>query len=170
MHDPDELFFLNRINKGQVILVRMISPSIFQIIVLADVVVILVAIIVFWIIISLPIYFSAKVVTGGKASLGAAMGATVAGPIVYVLTFIATSFLFRAFLGGGLGLVALMFAFLAWLAVYKTAFQTGWLGALAITIIAVLIYVVLAVILTSFFEPFPGSFLNPIAPERGRPL
>ncbi len=144
----------------------MAIATTFQIRVLADIVIILIAIVIIWIIISLPVYFSAKVVTGGKASLGAAMGATLLGPIVYVLTFIATSVLLRILLGGGVGLLALIFAFLAWLAVYKAAFATGWLGALAITVISVIIYLVLAVLLTSFFEP--GRFLNPFGPHGGQ--
>ena len=97
------------------------------------------ALVVIWIIVSIPVYLAAKTLTDGRATLGQAMGTTLLGPIVYgIVSYLATFFL------GSLGitqasLISLILAFLAWLAVYKSSFKTGWLQALGIAILATVI-------------------------------
>lgn len=51
------------------------------------------------------------------------------------------------FLTGFLGLLGAILVLIIWLALVKHFFDTGWLRALAIAIVAVIFYVVLAVIL-----------------------
>jgi len=49
----------------------------------------LISLVILWIIVSIPVWLAGKAITGGKASFGSALLATLAGPIVYFLvTFI----------------------------------------------------------------------------------
>ncbi|MCQ5377141.1 MAG: hypothetical protein NO516_03725 [Candidatus Methanomethylicia archaeon] len=100
-----------------------------------------VALLIIWVIVSLPVYLIAKIITGGRATLGQAMGATLLGPIVYVVV----SFFAAALLSllGGLPAAALaaLIAFVAWLWLYKSIFRTGWAQALLIAILASILFI-----------------------------
>jgi hypothetical protein len=124
-------------------------------------IIILVGLIILWGLISIPIYIAAKVVTGGKASFPAAMGATLLGPIVYSLTMLFASFFLSAVIGLALGPLALAIAFIAWLAVYKSSFSTGWLGALFIAILAAIIFAIISLFVVSILgNTVPGRFFD----------
>ena len=114
---------------------------------LFSLIIILVVLIVLWILVSIPVYIAAKAVTGGKASFGQAMLATLLGPIVFALVrYIAI--LFLGFLSiGSASLLALVLAFIAWLWVYKSSFHTGWLQALGIALLAIVVFIVLSLII-----------------------
>ena len=45
----------------------------------------IVGLIILWIIVSIPVWLAGKAVTGGKATFGDALLATLAGPIVYFI-------------------------------------------------------------------------------------
>ncbi|NWG09123.1 MAG: hypothetical protein HXX80_02220 [Nitrososphaerales archaeon] len=114
---------------------------------LFSLIVVLVVLIVLWIAVSIPVYIAAKMVTGGKASLGQAMIATLLGPIVFAIVQTIV-ILFLGFLGvGPAALLALVLAFIAWLWVYKSSFKTGWLQALGIALLAVVVFFVLSLII-----------------------
>jgi hypothetical protein len=132
---------------------------------ITDLVVLLVALIILWVIVSIPVFIAARAVTSGrpnKVSFGSAMGATLGGAIVYVIVLYGVSILLTALVGRGGFIVALILAIVAWLAVYKSSFQVGWFGALAIAILAAIVLIVINVILAlvlgvtlpSFFHPF----------------
>ena len=126
---------------------------------LADVVVIAGALIVIWIVASLPAYIAGKMVTGGRATLGQAMGATLGGVIVYGLTALAVAFLLGAVIGPTAIVWATILGFLAFLAVYKSAFHTGWLGAFAIAVVSVVVALIINLIVGALFGvSFPASF------------
>lgn len=72
-----------------------------------DIVAIAVALFVVWIIVSIPAWIAGKAVTGGKATFGEAMLATLLGPIVYIIVLIAVDLL----LGGLLGSTGYIVAF-----------------------------------------------------------
>ncbi len=123
--------------------------------------VVLVGLIIIWAILSLPVYVAAKVVTGGKATLLAAMGATLLGPIVYFITVILVVFSLGVIIGLAAAPVALVIAFIAWLAVYKAVFATGWLGAFLIAIIAAIVFFILALIISALLGPaVPSGFFD----------
>lgn len=120
-----------------------------------------VTLLVLWIVVSIPVYFSGKVITGGKADLGSAMSATLGGALVYLIILYAASFLFGPALGGLGILAAFGLAILAWLAVYRASFETSWIGAVGIVLVGWLVLVVLDALLVSLFgvslprfEPF----------------
>lgn len=132
---------------------------------LAEIFIVLIALIILWVVVSVPVWIAARIVTSrrqNKASFGEAMGATLAGAIVYALVAIVSYFFLRVFVGGYAVILAVILAIVAWLAVYKSIFNVGWLGALAIAILAAIVLVVLNVILglllgvnlPSFFHPF----------------
>ena len=113
---------------------------------LLNVLLFIVGLVILWIIVSIPVYIAGKIVTGGKSTLGDAMIATLFGPIVYAVTLFVVGLLLGPLIGTGAFVVALVLAFIAWVWVYKSSFKTGWLGALAIAILAVLIFAVVSIL------------------------
>lgn len=124
-----------------------------------DLLVILVGLVILWIIISIPVYLAGKVVTAGKSSFGDAMVATLFGPVVYLIVLIVVDFFLGEIIGSGAFIWAYILAFIAWLWVYKVSFGTGWLGALALAILAVIVFFVMSVVLRALFGVIvPGPF------------
>lgn len=126
-------------------------------------VVLLGALLVIWVIASLPAYVAGKIVTGGRATLGEAMVATLGGVIVYGLTVVAVAF----FLGAVIGPTAIVWGgilgFLAFLGVYKSSFHTGWLGAFAIAVVSVVVALVVNLIVGALFGvSFPAALPHQI--------
>ncbi len=119
----------------------------------------IVGLVILWIIVSFPVYLAGKAVTAGKASYGDAMVATLFGPIVYVIVLFAVDFFLGSLIGSSAYFWALILAFIAWLAVYKSAFGTGWLAALGIAVLAVIVFFFLNIVLAAVFGiTFPGEF------------
>jgi len=73
-----------------------------------DIAIAIVGLIILWIIISIPVWLAGKAATGGKATIGDAMLATIAGPIVYYIVAILVGF----FLGSVMGSTAWIFAYI----------------------------------------------------------
>jgi hypothetical protein len=127
-----------------------------------DLLVVLIGLIILWIIVSFPVYLAAKAVTGGKATYGEALGATLGGAIVYVVVLIGVSFFLGEVIGHyTAGVFALILAFIAWLAVYKASFETGWLGAIGIAILSAIIIYILNIILVTLFGVSIPAFFHP---------
>lgn len=123
----------------------------------------LIGLIILWIIVSIPVWLAGKAVTGGKASFGEAMLATLAGPIVYFIV----SFLVGYFLSALIGSVAFVFGYLlaliAWIWVFKASFRTGWLQAIGIAILAWIIFIVFSIIIGALFGiAYPAPFFPKI--------
>lgn len=121
----------------------------------------IIGLIILWIIVSIPVWLAGKAVTAGKATFGDALLATLAGPIVYFIV----SFLVGYFLG--IGSTALVFgyilALIAWIWVFKVSFQTGWLRAILIAILAWIIFIVLSIIIGTLFGiAYPAPFFPKI--------
>jgi hypothetical protein len=130
---------------------------------LQNVLVTLVGLIILWIIVSIPVWLAGKAVTGGRATFGEAMLATLAGPIVYLIVTLIVDF----FLGTLIGTVALAIGFIlaliAWIWVFKASFRTGWLQAVLIAILAWVIFIVLSIIIGAIFGiAYPSPFFPKI--------
>ena len=126
---------------------------------LTSLIVTIIGLIVLWIIVSIPVWLAGKAVTGGKATFGEAMIATLFGPIVYAITLFIVGYLVGALIGSSAYIIALILAFIAWVWVYKASFRTGWLGAIAIAILAWVFFVVISVIFGAIFGiSVPGTF------------
>jgi hypothetical protein len=111
----------------------------------------IIGLIILWIIVSVPVWLAGKAVTGGKATFGEAMIATLFGPIVYAITLVVVDFLLGGVIGSTGYIIALILAFIGWIWVYKASFKTGWLGGIAIAVLAVIIFVVLSILLGAIF-------------------
>jgi hypothetical protein len=118
---------------------------------LTSLLVTIIGLIILWIIVSIPVWLAGKAVTGGKATFGEAMLATLFGPIVYAVTLFIVDFLLGGLLGSTGYIIALILAFVGWIWVYKASFKTGWLGGIGIAILAVIIFVVISIILGALF-------------------
>ena len=118
---------------------------------LTSLLVAIIGLIILWIIVSIPVWLAGKAVTGGKATFGEAMIATLFGPIVYAVTLIIVDYFLGALIGSTAYIIALILAFIAWIWVYKASFKTGWLGGIAIAILAVIIFAVISIILGAIF-------------------
>lgn len=118
---------------------------------LSGLIILIVALIILWIVVSIPVYFAAKIITEGHAHFGQAMGATLLGAVVYFIVLFVVEFFLGALLGYAAVVLAFVLAVLAWLAVYRNAFNTGWIRALGIVIIAWVILFVMDVILIAIF-------------------
>ncbi len=110
-----------------------------------------VGLIILWIVVSVPVWLAGKAVTGGKGTFGEAMIATLLGPIVYAITLLLVDFFLGSLIGSTAYIIALILAFIAWIWVYKASFKTGWLGGIAIAILAVIIFAVISVVLGVLF-------------------
>jgi hypothetical protein len=118
---------------------------------LTSLLVTIIGLIILWIIVSIPVWLAGKAVTGGKATFGEAMIATLFGPIVYAVVLVVMDFLLGGVVGSAAYLIALILAFIGWIWVYKASFRTGWLGGIAIAILAVIIFTVISIIFGVIF-------------------
>ncbi len=131
---------------------------------IAALLVLLVALIILWAIVSIPVYIAARVVTSGrprKATFGQAMGATLAGAIVYGIVYVLVYLFAVSVVGSSAAILALLLAVIAWLAVYRASFDVGWLGALGISILAAIVLIVMNVILAAILGVSLPSFFHP---------
>jgi hypothetical protein len=111
----------------------------------------IVGLIILWVVISIPVYFAGKMINEGKARFGQAMGATLGGELVYFIILYGVVFFLGAALGATAALLGLGLALVAWLAVYRAAFDTSWARALGIVVVAWLVLVVLDFLLVALF-------------------
>jgi hypothetical protein len=122
----------------------------------------LIGLIILWIIVSIPVYLAAKVLTGGRARFLQAMLATIVGPIIFALIY-ALGYAITSRIFPGLGIVALFFAFLAWIWVFKASFGTGWIQAFGIAILSVIVGIILIILLEFFGLMFHQVILPNLA-------
>jgi hypothetical protein len=124
---------------------------------ISTVIITIVSLVIMWAIISVPVWISAKILTSGRARFGRAMLVTVIGPIVYALVLIiSTSFVSPA-LGNRLSIIMLLgtvLAFLAWIYVFKKGFETGWIRAAAIAVLAIIVFVIIGAVIALFTHLF----------------
>jgi hypothetical protein len=127
-------------------------------------IVLIVALVILWVVVSIPVYIAARAVTSRrteKATFGEAMLATLGGAIVYAIVLYGVSFFLSAVLGSDTFIIALILAVIAWLAVYKGAFEVGWFGALGIAILAAIVLFIMNLILVVLFGVALPSFFHP---------
>jgi hypothetical protein len=104
-----------------------------------------------WVSVSTPVYFAGKFVKGTLASFSDAMGAALGGTIVYFLIFYIVAMSLNTFLGIAATILGIDLAIIAWLIVYRRAFNTSWLGALGIVISSWLLLYILDLFLVQIF-------------------
>jgi hypothetical protein len=130
---------------------------------LAGILVTLIGLIILWIVVSIPVWLAGKTVTGGKASFGDALLATLAGPIVYIIVTFLVGFFLSAVIGSVALVLGYILALIAWIWVFKASFHTGWFQAILIAILAWVIYIILSIIVGVIFRIFyPAPFFPKI--------
>ena len=126
---------------------------------LTSLIVTIIGLIILWVVVSIPVWLAGKALTGGKATFGEAMIATLFGPVVYAITLFIVGYFLGTLIGSTAYVIALILALLAWIWVYKASFRTGWLSAIAIAILAWIIFVVISIIFGALFGiVVPGTF------------
>lgn len=114
--------------------------------------ILVVALVILWIIVSIPVYVAGKLVTEGKGGLGDAMIATLVGTLAYILVFYVGTFLLAFIIPfTAAAVLSFILALVVWVAVYGSTFDTSWLGGLAIAIVGWAVLVVLDFFLVAFF-------------------
>lgn len=125
----------------------------------------LAGLLILWIAVSIPVWLAAKVMTLGKARFTRAMLVTAVGPAIYAIVFFVSSFALSVTIGQQVLVAALSFilAFIAWIGVFKVGFDTGWLRALGIALLATIVFIVIGAIVTAGLQALvPGT--PPITP------
>jgi len=129
----------------------------------------IVALILGWIIITIPAYLAAKLF-GSDASFSRAMGAVLLSEIVSVIIIIFFVFISIAYRSFILGISGLIIDFMAVLGIYKSMFNVGWGAAFGIIIVSIIIGIIFNLILSFFgINIFPllgssqlQSFISPL--------
>jgi len=119
----------------------------------------IVGLLVLWIIVTIPVWIAAKILTLGKAKFTRAMLVTAVGPIIYAIVFLISAAVLLIALGDSTlpVIVAFIIAFIAWIGVFKKGFNTGWIRALAIAILATVVFAVFGAIITLIIQAIvPG--------------
>ena len=122
--------------------------------------VVVVGLLMMWIIVSVPVWIAAKIVTLGKAKFTRAMLVTAVGPFIYALVFFLSNAALTATLGQQFLIAAISFilAFIAWIGVFKVGFGTGWIRALGIAFVATIVFVIIGAIVTAGLQAVaPGT-------------
>ena len=117
----------------------------------------LIGLIVLWIVVSIPVWLAGKAATGGKGTFGDALLATLAGPIVYFIVTFLVGFFLSAVIGSAAYVFGYILALIAWIWVFKASFQTGWLQAILIALLAWVIYIVVSIVVASLFRDILSS-------------
>ena len=126
---------------------------------------VIIGLIAIWIIVTIPVWIAAKILTLGKAKFTRAMLVTAAGPIVYGIVFFISAAVLTVALGNSTipAIAAFILAFIAWIGVFRKGFATGWIRALAIAILATVVFAVIGVVITLIIQAIvPGA--PPITP------
>jgi hypothetical protein len=123
----------------------------------------IISLLILWIIVSIPVWLAGKALTGGEASFGDALLATLAGPIVYAIVTFVVDFFLSAIIGSVAFVFGYILALIAWVWVYKASFGTGWLKAVLIALLAWVIFVVLSIVVGALFGvAYPAPFFPTI--------
>jgi hypothetical protein len=115
---------------------------------------VIIGLLILWIIVSIPVWIAAKILTRGRVGFSRAMLVTALGPIIYAIVF----FIFAALLTAVFGdptvpiILGFIVAFIAWIGVFKKGFDTGWLRALGIAILAIIVFAVIGLIISLLIQ------------------
>ena len=115
---------------------------------------VIIGLLVLWIIVSIPVWVAAKILAMGRVSFSRAMLVTALGPIVSAVVFLIFAALLTAIVGDPTlpVIIGLIVAFVAWIGVFKRGFHTGWLRALGIAMLAVILFAVIGFIISLLMQ------------------
>jgi hypothetical protein len=115
---------------------------------------VIIGLLILWIIVSIPVWIAAKILTAGRVKFTRAMLVTALGPITYAVVFFISAALLAAIVGDPTLPVVIGFivAFIAWIGIFKIGFDTGWLRALGIAILAIIVFAVIGFIISFLIQ------------------
>jgi hypothetical protein len=115
---------------------------------------VIIGLLVVWIIVSIPVWIAAKIFTLGRVKFSRAMLVTALGPIIYAIVFFISAALLTAIVGDPTlpVIIAFIVAFIAWIGVFKKGFHTGWLRALGIAILAIIVFAVIGFMISLLIQ------------------
>ena len=111
---------------------------------------VIIGLVVLWIIVSIPVWIAAKILTLGRVKFSQAMLVTALGPIIYAIAFFISAGLLTAIVGDPTvsTIIGFIVAFIAWIGVFKKGFDTGWLRAIGIAFLAIIVFVVVGLVIS----------------------
>lgn len=119
---------------------------------LVGLLILVLALVILWAVISLPVYAAGKLVTAGKADYGDAMAATLGGAVGYIVAFWGGAFLLSYIMASSAALtIAFIFALVVWVAIYAASFETSWFGGLGIAIVGWTVLILADIVLITIF-------------------
>ena len=128
---------------------------------LLELIIAIIVLLIAWAILSIPLWLAAKVLTAGKATLGAAMIGMLLGGIVFVIVYAITYLVTDTFTSSSNAVIlATIISFIAFLGLYKILFDVGWLKALAIAILAVVFTIIMMFIISAILVALGVSVLG----------
>lgn len=115
---------------------------------------VIIGLLVLWIIVSIPVWIAAKILTLGRVKFSRAMLVTALGPIIYAIVFFISATLLTAIVGDPTvpTIIGFIVAFIAWIGVFKKGFDTGWLRAIGIAILAIIVFVVIGLVISLLIQ------------------
>lgn len=130
---------------------------------------VIIALLVAWIVLSVPLYLAAKLIAGRKATFGKAMLASLVGPIIEYISLFVFLIILAPFAGAFAVPIAVIIAVIILIYVYASIFDTSWLGGLGIAIVSFIVSFIIIAIFSAFFAvlPFGTSFFHGFGPGMG---
>ena len=115
---------------------------------------VIIGLLLLWIIVSIPVWIAAKILTAGRVRFTRAMLVTALGPITYAIVFFISTALLSAIVGDLTVplVIGFIVAFIAWIGVFKVGFDTGWLRALGIAILAIIVFAVIGLMISLLMQ------------------
>lgn len=114
---------------------------------------IIISFIVHLVVLTFVIYVAGRIVLGGeKAKFSRAFAIVlVAEVIIFVLNFVLSPLILYAGLMSYASIINILVSIIAWLALIKSLYVTGWLGAIVVAILAIIIEILLEILLNLIF-------------------
>jgi hypothetical protein len=118
------------------------------------VIITVVSFIILWAIVSIPVWISARVLSAKQGKFSRAMLVTLAGPLTYMIVYFISTRLLTILLSLGnkyyyslssVNMIGIVLALVGWIYVFKKGFATGWIRALCIAIVAVIVFVIMGI-------------------------
>ncbi|GIU71926.1 MAG: hypothetical protein KatS3mg003_1405 [Candidatus Nitrosocaldaceae archaeon] len=118
-----------------------------------------------WVIVSIPVYISARSLTSGRVGFGRAMCATLLGPLVYASVFFISNIILNMTINNpSFMIIAFILSIIAWLGTFKVIFKTGWLTTIGIVVLAIIVFVIGAIIFSLLLFAIMPDMPNNILP------
>ena len=112
----------------------------------------IIGLVVLWILVSIPVWYATKAVTGIKTSFGEASMATLAGPIVYFSVTFSIDLVIGTISGSVAFLFGYILALITWIWTFKDDFRTDWIPTILIALLAWIVFIASSVIVGFVFR------------------